>query len=417
MGAVFRLGAIACVFTSVLCQNIPRSFKKLSASDLLTVATLKDVTYNVDHTNPKSHLAHILIPRPPDTANNTAVRNYLVQTMKAMNWDVEEDSFTDNTPYGTKRFTNVIATKDPDAPRKLVLAAHFDSKFFATYPQNQFVGATDSAAPCAMLLDLAQTLDPLLNERQKRIDSGEEDEDDNEAVHTTLQILFLDGEEAFKDWTHTDSVYGARHLAEKWATTYVEPNAKRRLYPSQTILSTIEHFVLLDLLGAARPLIRSYFPSTGWLFDEMASAETRLGAAGALDEKDFKWDPHRSGFFIPRTGYQATWGGIEDDHLPFLERGVNILHVIASPFPRVWHTLADDASALHLPTLKHWNMVMRVFVSEYLGLRPSGSSNSQPRGEPEISTSKAQGELIVPHALVLAAVALSSLLCIRLWIR
>jgi glutaminyl-peptide cyclotransferase len=57
--------------------------------------------------------------------------------MKAMNWDVEEDSFTDNTPYGTKRFTNVIATKDPDAPRRLVLAAHFDSKFFATYPQNQ----------------------------------------------------------------------------------------------------------------------------------------------------------------------------------------------------------------------------------------------------------------------------------------
>jgi glutaminyl-peptide cyclotransferase len=129
-------------------------------------------------------------------------------------------------------------------------------------------------------------------------------------------------------------------LAQKWATTYVEPNAKRRLHPPQTILSTIDHFVLLDLLGAARPLIRSYFPSTGWLFDEMASAETRLGAAGALDEKDFKWEAQRSGFFLPRTGYQSTWGGIEDDHLPFLERGVNILHIIASPFPNVWHTLA-----------------------------------------------------------------------------
>ncbi|KAG8693989.1 hypothetical protein FRC09_010137, partial [Ceratobasidium sp. 395] len=355
MSTVLRFGALALLFTSALCQNAPRSFKKLSGSDLLKVATLKDVTYHVDHTNPKSHLAHILIPRPPDTANNTAVRNYLVKTMKDLNWDVEEDSFTGNTPYGTKRFTNVIATKDPNAPRKLVLAVHFDSKFFATYPQNQ-ASATDSAAPCAMLLDLAQTLDPLLNERQKKIDSGEEDEDTNEAVHTTLQILFLDGEEAFKDWTHTDSIYGARHLAEKWATTYVEPNPKRRLYHAQTILSTIDHFVLLDLLGAERPLIRSYFPSTGWLFDEMASAEARLGASGALDQKDFKWDPHRSGFFLPRTGYQSTWGGIEDDHLPFLERGVNILHVIASPFPRVWHTLADDASALHLPTLKQWNM-------------------------------------------------------------
>jgi hypothetical protein len=129
-------------------------------------------------------------------------------------------------------------------------------------------------------------------------------------------------------------------LAEKWATTYLEPSPKRKLYPVQTVLSTIEHFVLLDLIGAPTPLIQSYFPSTAWLFDEMASAEARLGAAGALDESDFKWDPHKSGFFVPRTGYTSSWGGIEDDHLPFLQRGVSILHIISSPFPRVWHTLA-----------------------------------------------------------------------------
>lgn len=34
-------------------------------------------------------------------------------------------------------FTNVIATKDPDAPRRVVLSAHYDSKYFETYPQNQ----------------------------------------------------------------------------------------------------------------------------------------------------------------------------------------------------------------------------------------------------------------------------------------
>jgi hypothetical protein len=64
MSALFRFGVATWLFASVLSQNTPRSFKKLSGSDLLTVATLKDVTYNVDHTNPKSHLAHILIPRP-----------------------------------------------------------------------------------------------------------------------------------------------------------------------------------------------------------------------------------------------------------------------------------------------------------------------------------------------------------------
>ena len=31
----------------------------------------------------------------------------------------------------------------------------------------------------------------------------------------SLQLIFLDGEEAFNEWTSTDSIYGARHLAEK----------------------------------------------------------------------------------------------------------------------------------------------------------------------------------------------------------
>jgi hypothetical protein len=57
--------------------------------------------------------------------------------MRALQWHVEEDSFTDNTPYGPKRFVNVIATKDPTASRRVILSAHFDSKFFPSYPQNQ----------------------------------------------------------------------------------------------------------------------------------------------------------------------------------------------------------------------------------------------------------------------------------------
>lgn len=74
-----------------------------------------------------------------DTENNTFVKNYLVSTMRNLNWHVEEDAFTDTTPYGSKRFTNIIATKDPTARRRVIVAAHFDSKFFPTYPQNQVI--------------------------------------------------------------------------------------------------------------------------------------------------------------------------------------------------------------------------------------------------------------------------------------
>ena len=37
-----------------------------------------------------------------------------------------------------------------------------------------------------------------------------------QASDLTLQFVFFDGEEAFEEWTETDSIYGARHLADKW---------------------------------------------------------------------------------------------------------------------------------------------------------------------------------------------------------
>lgn len=59
-----------------------------------------------------------------------------------------------------------------------------------------------------MMLDLAEALNQLLDERASRLEAGmEEDEDVSD---TTLQLVFFDGEEAFVDWTATDSIYGAR---------------------------------------------------------------------------------------------------------------------------------------------------------------------------------------------------------------
>lgn len=63
------------------------------------------------------------------------------------------------TPYGRLPFNNIIATLDPSAKRRLVLACHHDSKYYSPQWQREFHGATDSAVPCAMMLELAQALD------------------------------------------------------------------------------------------------------------------------------------------------------------------------------------------------------------------------------------------------------------------
>ncbi|KAF7311376.1 Peptide hydrolase [Mycena kentingensis (nom. inval.)] len=348
----------------------PRELTHLSPGAISTLISAPDPLKQLDPHNAKSHLSKILIPRVPDTKNNTIVREYIATKLEALKWHVERDEFTDTTTMGTKKFTNVIATKDPTAARRVIVAAHFDSKYFPE--PNHFLGATDSAMPCALMLDLAESLNALLDERAHRLDAGIEDDED--ASDTTLQLVFFDGEEAFKTWTHTDSIYGARHLATKWATTYALPNSKRRLMgPSATEISGIEHFILLDLLGAADPVIRSYNLDTAWLFDALVSTEKRLGDSGAFaygEEKGMapgKW----SSFFETRTNINFNVGGIEDDHIPFLKQGVDVLHLITSPFPSVWHTVRDDASALHIPTVRRWNILMRVFMAEYLNLRPA----------------------------------------------
>jgi glutaminyl-peptide cyclotransferase len=62
------------------------------------------------------------------------------------------------------------------------------------------------------MLDLAEALNPLLDDRLRRLRDDEDDEDevDEDLLDTTLQLVFFDGEEAYKDWTATDSIYGAK---------------------------------------------------------------------------------------------------------------------------------------------------------------------------------------------------------------
>lgn len=327
----------------------------------------------LDPTNSASHLSKILIPRAPDTENITLARNYIVSTLKKLDWEVEEDEFTDHTPIGRKKFINIIATKNPSASRRLILSAHYDSKYYPDYPENQFIGATDSAAPCAMMLDIAETLDPLLNDRHKRWEEGLLDDDDENIADITLQLVFFDGEEAFRDWTDTDSIYGARHLAHKWANTYRSTHTRRRLLGSEeTEISSIEHLILLDLLGAPDPLIRSYYTDTAWMFDALVAIEKRLGDSGAFEygeDKSMASGSWRS-WFMQRSRL-GMFSHIGDDHVPFLKKGVSVLHIISEPFPRVWHTLKDDASALDLPTMRRWSLLLRVFLSEYLHLKPN----------------------------------------------
>ena len=83
---------------------------------------------------------------------------------------------------GSVPFTNIIATLDPNAPRRMVLACHYDSKL----TPRGFLGATDSAAPCAQMINLARTMQNELENSKVNKDYSDAEKGWNSLLHKTL---------------------------------------------------------------------------------------------------------------------------------------------------------------------------------------------------------------------------------------
>ncbi|XP_018568162.1 glutaminyl-peptide cyclotransferase [Anoplophora glabripennis] len=307
----------------------------LSNADIKYLATLSDLKYTDEV------LDNILIPRVVGTPNHDKVFNYIKSELQKLKWHVEVDEFDDVAPkqFGTLRFRNIIATLNPNAERYLVLACHYDSKYFK---DTVFVGATDSAVPCAMMLNLAKVMQKDLNSIRDK-------------SNVNLKLVFFDGEEAFVNWGPTDSIYGARHLAEVYHN-----NRLLSITTGETIsdLDRMDMLVLLDLIGHKNSRFYSNFKNTQDWYLRLADIEDRLQHLKLLK----KSNNHR--YFLRR----AYGGYIEDDHIPFLRRNVPILHLISNPFPEEWHKPGDNRDIVDRDTVENINKILRAFVAEYLSV-------------------------------------------------
>lgn len=114
--------------------------KEIEAFKLLSVSNLSNIT------NMNEILDNILIPRVVGSVGHKKVNKYIKQTLSSLGWQVDVDQFQDKTPnMGTLTFENIIATLNPNAKKFLILACHYDSKYFKN---EEFLGATDSAGIC-----------------------------------------------------------------------------------------------------------------------------------------------------------------------------------------------------------------------------------------------------------------------------
>ncbi|KAB5570273.1 glutaminyl-peptide cyclotransferase [Coniochaeta sp. 2T2.1] len=308
-------------------------------------------------------LAPILIPRVSGTEGSLKVQEHFVNFFQKElpKWNIEWHNSTSKTPVTGDRevpFANLIFKREPPWVKEgqsnlLTLVAHYDSK----YKPDGFIGATDSAVPCAILMHVARSIDKYLT--QMHDEMNELGEGGTVEMDMGVQILLLDGEEAFFQWTDFDSLYGARALAQTWESTLHPALATYR-----NPLSQISAFVLLDLLGAAKPHIPSFFQTTHWAYKNMAHIEDRMRKLMLLETQ-----PNQP--FLPEAEKKAEQfgaGHVEDDHIPFMRRGVPILHLIPTPFPRVWHTIDDDGEHLDMETVRDWSKIITAFALEWLDM-------------------------------------------------
>lgn len=294
-------------------------------------ATLNRGIFEVERVLPGGVLlTPLLVPRIPGTPSHRHIQKYISNYFLELGWHFEVDRFRQATVTGPMTFTNLIATSDPSADKRIILAAHYDSKGFIMDGETKrfdFVGATDSAWSCALLMELARSV-PV-------------------AGNTSIQMIFFDGEEALEEWSEHDSIYGSKHLAKIWS------NARQ----SHRNLQNIKYFILLDLLGAVDTKLYSFFPKTYHLFKMMADIEEELRVRGKLQTT--------AQIFISQKYVQGFQNGkfiLGDDHVPFAELGVPIIHLIPAQFPNVWHTPRDDITALDQATCHDIALILYNFL-------------------------------------------------------
>lgn len=187
----------------------------------------------------------------------------------------------------------------------------------------------------------------------------------------------------------------SRSLAEEW-----DKSIHPALSTYRTRLSSISLFVLLDLLGAKHPTVPSYFMTTHWAYKHMAKLEVRLRSLSQLksspnhpskrkistrDSKARINQRRKEPMFLTegeKTSNKFQSGAVSDDHLPFLARGVDVLHVIPIPFPRVWHELDDDGEHLDMDTVEDWAKLVTAFVAEWMDLEGFMPKKSTEKREP-----------------------------------
>ncbi|MEZ5338266.1 MAG: M28 family peptidase [bacterium] len=256
--------------------------------------------------------------RVPGSSAHRACKDYIVSQLEPLCDAVEVQEFSMMLGGEDTKMFNIVGRYNLDAPRRIMLAAHWDTRPTADMnikasKKLPIQGANDGASGVAVLLELARVF-------------SEQD------FEVGLDFVFFDGED-----------YGPgldmMFLGSKYYCNSM-PNAE---------IATYNYGVLLDMVGDSELVIRPENHSS-------RSAEIFMAAKALNDAMGFK---------VFRESGALT---IYDDHLSFIDRGMHFYDFIDfeyGPDNRYWHTTEDTVDKCSKESLKAIGEIVENLVLKF----------------------------------------------------
>ncbi|MEW5801550.1 MAG: M28 family peptidase [bacterium] len=242
-------------------------------------------------------------PHPSGSRAIGEVQQYIQNHMIQVGLQVVEKGFVAATPLGNVPMKNILGVLPGKREEIIMLATHYETKFFTEF---EFTGANDGCSGTGLLLELATALSKVRND-----------------LECTIWFVFFDGEEAFVQWSPSDSLYGSRYLASE--------------LQAEGVLQRVRSFILLDMVGDKDLTICREDFSTRWLQDVLWSVASEMNY---------------------QRYFQECNKQVMDDHWPFLQLGISAIDIIdfqygGSESPGLyWHTAQDTLDKISADSLQ-----------------------------------------------------------------
>ncbi len=260
-------------------------------------------------------------PRVPGTPAHKACGEWLSEKLKSFGAEVTEQNATITTFDGTQiPMRNIFARINPEAEKRILLLAHWDSRPWADNDPDEAKhstpvdGANDGASGTGVLLELARILP-------------------NTGANVGVDILLCDAEDWGEESNDDSWAMGARYFANNLPEEGYMPAAA----------------ILLDMVGAPdATFMREYFSqlSNPALADQIWSIAKRLGYES---------------MFVNRMG-----SAINDDHVELIKAGIPAIDIIdyreGSGFFSGWHTTSDNMDCISKETLGAIGSIIETYI-------------------------------------------------------